>query len=321
MLWFESGYWLEHLKKIQTKICLIFLILIISVIPFLFSQAFAQQITMGKETVQENIKVRIDENGTAHVVHMVQGNDNSPVNVETILGNMSNISVTDMANNPVQYLTVQQYSMTVMIPPSERNMTLIKYDLPNTVSFNDGVWKWNYLTPSDTTSTDFYFPSRVPIIWVNDRPVYIGENGISQHGDYMKLEYVTNEPVVLQNILWQNYTFPVTISSLSNIGNYTFNQSNMSYEFQTSKSNSFVTVIMPKSLLGEKYAAHINGDHMLTTVFHDNATHAWIGLRPNTNGTIQISGTTAIPEFPLFVPLVIGISMILILRLRTRFKD
>lgn len=295
--------------------------MIISVIPFLFSQAFAQQITMGKETVQENIKVRIDENGTAHVVHMVQGNDNSPVNVEAIRGNMSNISVTDMANNPVQYLTVQQYSMIVMIPPSERNMTLIKYDLPNAVSFNDGVWKWNYLTPSDTTSTDFYFPSGVTIIWVNDRPVYIGENGISQHGDYMKLEYVTNEPVVLQNILWQNYTFPVTISSLSNIGNYMFNQSNMSYEFQTSKSNSFVTVIMPKSLLGGKYASHINGDHILTTVFHDNATHAWIGLRPHTNGTIQISGTTAIPEFPLFVPLVIGISMILILRLRTRFKD
>lgn len=95
----------------------------------------------------------------------------------------------------------------------------------------------------------------------------------------------------------------------------------MSYKFQTSKSDSFVTVMMPKVLLGEKYTAHINGNHLLTTVFHDNGTHAWIGLRPNTNGTIQITGSTVVPEFPLFFPLAIGISMILILQFRTRFKD
>ena len=306
-----------ELKKIQTVTYFLFVIVIFSVINLLSAQAFGQQLKMG-ETVHEEIKVRIDENGTAHVTHMVQGNSNSQVSVEIIQGNVTNISVTDLGNNSVQYLTIQQNPLAILIPPSERNMTLIKYDLPNIVSFNDGVWKWDYVTPSDATSTDFYFPSGVKQIWVNDRPVYIGENGIMEHGDNVKLEY-TSDKVVIQNIQWKNYTFPVAINSLSDVGNFTFNQSAMSYQFQTSKSHSFVTVIMPKALLGAKYASQINNNHLLTTVFHDNDTHAWIGLKPNTNGTILITGSIVIPEFPLFVPLVIGISMILILQFRIRF--
>lgn len=306
---------LKDLKKTQTRVIFLSLTLMILLIPFVSSGASAQQLKMGDHPVQEKIKVRIDENGTAHVVHIVQGNTNSPVTVEIIRGNITGISVTDLANNSVQYVTIPQSPMTIMVPPSERNMTLIRYDLPTVVSFNDGVWIWNYLTPSDATSTDFYFPSGITQIWTNDRPVYIGENGIGLHGDGGKLEYAI-EKTSIQNIQWQNYTLPVEIDSLSDIGNYTFDQPSASYQFQISKSHSFVTVIMPKVLLGAKYATHINGNHLLTTVFHENDTHAWIGLRPGTNGTIQITGSTVIPEFPLFLPLAIGISMILILQFR-----
>jgi len=300
------------------KISMIFLILMILIVPLVTSQAFAQHLKMG-DPVQEQIKVRIDENGTAHVVHLVQGNSNSPVNVETIQGNMENLSVTDLSNNTVQYVAIPQNPISIMIPPSDRNMTIIKYNLPNVVAQNDGVWIWNYLTPSDTISTDFYFPNGITQIWTNDRPVYIGENGISIHGDGVKLEY-TIKKTSIQNIQWQNYTLPVEIDSLSDIGNFTFDQTSASYQFQISKSHSFVTVVMPKILLGAKYAAHINGNHLLTTVFHENNTHSWIGLRPDTNGTIRITGSTVIPEFPLFLPLAIGISMILILQFKIHSK-
>jgi hypothetical protein len=205
-----------------------------------------------------------------------------------------------------------------MLPP-EKNMTLIKYDLPNVVKQNDSVWIWNYLTPSDTTSTDFYFPSRITQIWTNDRPVYIGENGINIHGDGAKLEY-SIEKTNIQNIQWQNYTLPIEIDSLSDVGNSTFDQSSASYQFQISKPHSFVTVVIPKILLGAKYTSYINGNHLLTTVFHENNTHSWIGLRPDTNGTIQIAGSTVIPEFPLLLPLVIGISMMLILQFKVYSK-
>ena len=299
------------------KTWMIFLVLMILIIPLVSSHAFAQQLKIG-DPVQEQIEVRIDENGTAHVVHMVQGNSNSQVVVEIIHGNMTNISVTDLLNNTIQYETIPQMPVAIILPP-EKNMTLIKYDLPNAVTQNDGVWIWNYLTPSDTGSTNFYFPNGITQIWTNDRPVYIGENGIDIHGDGAKLEYAI-EKTSIHNIQWQNYTLPVEIDSLSDIGNYTFDQSSASYQFQISKSHSFVTVVMPKVLLGAKYAAYINGNHLLTTVFHENDTHSWIGLRPDTNGTMQITGSTVIPEFPLFLPLAIGISMILILQFRVYSK-
>jgi hypothetical protein len=305
---------LVDLKKTQ----IIFLALIILIIPLGLSQAFAQQLKMG-DPVQEQIKVRIDENGTAHVMHMVQGNSNSPVIVETIRGNITNVSVTDLLNNTIQYEAIPQLPMAVILPPSNKSMTLIKYDLPNAVTQNDGVWIWNYLTPSDTASTNFYFPSGITQIWTNDRPVYIGENGIDMHGDGAKLEYAI-EKTSIQNIRWQNYTLPVEIDSLSDIGNFAFDQSSASYQFQINKPHSFVTVVMPKVLLGAKYASYINGNHLLTTVFHENDTHSWIGLRPDSNGTIQITGSTVIPEFPLFLPLAIGISMILLLQFRVYSK-
>ena len=305
---------IKHIKKIQTVTYLGFVIVLFSIIPLLSTHAFGQQLKIG-DNVNEEIKVIIDENGTAHVTHMIQGNGNSQISVETIRGNITNISVTDLGNSPVQYVTIQQNPLGIMIPPNERNMTLIKYTIPKIVSFNDGVWKWDYSTPSDTITTDFFFPSGIEQIWANDRPVYIGKNGIMEHGDNVKLEYAS-EKTIIQNIRWENYTFPVAINSLSNVGNFTFNQPSMSFQFQTDKNNSFVTVIMPKSLLGARYASHINGNHLLTTVFHDNDTHAWIGLRPSTNGTISITGSTVIPEFPLFVPLVIAISIVVILRFR-----
>ena len=291
-------------------------ILIISSILFSSSEVFAQQFSVGK--TNEEIKVRIDENGTAHVVHIVQGNSNAPVHVETIRGNMSNFSVTDTGNNTVQYFSVLQISKTIMIPPSERNMTLIRYDLTNVLSFNGGVYKWNYLTPSDAPFTDFYFPPKVDnMVWINDRPVYLGGHGIELQGDSMRLEYVINEPIVLQKIQWKNYNFTVAVRTLSDVRQYKFDQSGMEYSFQVAKPNSFVTIILPQALLGGNYTVHLNYNHLLTNIFHKNGTHSWIGVRPSTNGTIQIIGTSVIPEFPLFVPLVIGITMILILQFRT----
>lgn len=270
------------------------------------------------DPVQEIIKVRIDKNGTAHVIHTVHGNDNSPVLVATIRGNITNVSVTDLSNSTVQYATIRQYPVAILIPP-ERDMIVIKYDLPSIVSLNDGVWMWNYVTPYDAASTDFYFPDGITQIWENDRPVYVGKNGIDIHGDGAKLEYAL-EKTSMQNIQWQNYTLPVEIDSLSDVVNYTFDQYSASCQFQIDKPHSFVTVVMPKVLLGARYIAHINGNHLLTTVFHENDTHAWIGLRPDTNGTIKITGSTVIPEFPLFLPLATGILMTLILQFKLYSK-
>jgi hypothetical protein len=109
----------------------------------------------------------------------------------------------------------------------------------------------------------------------------------------------------------------VTVRTLSPLGNYSFNQQGMQYTVDISKPN-FVTIILPQAMLGGKYVAHINYNHLLTTVYHQNQTHSWIGVRPSTNGTIQVIGSTVIPEFPLFVPLLIGMVIMIVLPFRSR---
>lgn len=291
----------------------IFLMLVVSVSILFSAAAFAQQLTMG-ETPKEDIIVTIDENGTAHVVHQVQMNKLKPVQVEMINGNITNFSVTDQNGGSVQYSTLSQLPKTVLIFPADRNMTLINYDLIHAVSFNNGVWSWNYYEPSDAGYTDFHFPRGLDMIWANERPVYLGDKGLRQEGNGMHLAYIINEPATVQTVQWQGKTFYVGIRTLANAGPPSFDQSAMSYAFNIDQPNSFVTVIMPQELLWGPYQSTINTNHTLTTEFHHNGTHAWIGIRPSQSGTVQIVGTTVIPEFPMFVPLVIAISAVVALR-------
>jgi hypothetical protein len=295
-------------------------ILIISVILFSMSQVFAQQITIGQLPV-EDVTVRIDESGTAHVIHYVKGNSVAPVQAELIKNNVTDLSVTDKDGGSVQYSTINNLKKeAVLIFPAQRNITLIKYDLPQVVSLNNGVWKWNYYTPTDTTFTDFYFPKGVDVIWANDRPVYLGKQGLRQHGDGMTLEYIINEPMISQNIQWTGKNFIVGIRTLSDVGKYAFDQSTKSYAFDMNKANTHVTVVMPQELLWGPYEVKLNGNGTLYTIFYNNGTHVWIGMTPPKTGTIQLTGTTVIPEFPLFVPLVIGISAVIALQFRNRLN-
>jgi hypothetical protein len=294
-------------------------ILIMSLMLLSVSQVFGQELTMGQKPV-EDIKIVIDASGIAHVIHFVKGNNVAAVQVITVKGNMTNFSVADKDGNSVQYFSVATVQKSVLFPPTSRNMTIIKYDLTNVVSQSNGVWKWNYTAPSDATFTDFYFPKGVDTIWANDRPVYLGDKGLRQHGDGFTLDYIINEPVTSQNVQWQNSNFIIGIRTLSDLGPHTFDQSAKAYAFNINKPHSFVTVIMPQELLWGPYQGKLNGNGTLTTTFHNNGTHAWIGFHPSKAGTIQLTGTTAIPEFPLFVPLVMGITVVIALQFRNRLN-
>ncbi len=271
------------------------------------------QITMGGAP-QEDLKVSIDDNGTAHVVHEVQGNATGAVHVGMIAGNISNFSVTDQEGNPVQYSTIGQSPMSILLLPTQRDVTLVTYDISNAVSYDNGIWKWDYYAPSDAGFTDFYFPKGVDMVWVNDRPVYLGEKGLRQMGNGMSLAYVINESETIQTVQWQNQTFSIGIRTLADVGPAVFDQSAKALAFDIDKPDSYVTAIMPKALLWGPYQATINTNSTLTNLFNDNGTYAWIGLHPRENGTVQITGTTAIPEFPMFVPLAIAISAVVALR-------
>lgn len=264
---------------------------VISILVLSGSQAFGQQLTMG-EAPHEVLKVTIDETGTAHVTHEVNSTtvNLKPIQVDLIDGNMENLSVTDSSGNNVEYATMQKAPPSIIINASQRNMTLIKYDLVNVVTNTDGVWKWNYYEPQDTDFTAFYFPKGVDMVWANGRPVYLGEHGLGQHGNGFRLEYVINEPVSIQNVQSGGKNFKVGIRTVSGLGDYTFDQSLKAYAFNVDKANVPITVIMPQDLLSGKYIVKVNGNATLYQEFHNNGTHSWIGLEPNKSGTVQITG-------------------------------
>jgi len=270
------------------------ILLSLLVIPILIlsgSQAFAQQLSMG-EAPQEVVKVTIDETGTAHVTHEINSTaaNFKPIQVDLISGNMNNLNVTDSNGNPVEYAKIQKTPLSIIINASQRNATLIKYDLVNVVTNTDGVWKWNYYEPQDTDYTAFHFPQGVDMVWANGRPVYLGNLGLGQHGNGFTLEYIINEPVNIQTVQLAGKNVAVGVRTVSGLGDYAFDQSLLSYSFNVTKANVPVTVIMPQDLLSGPYSVTVNGHPTLHQVFHYNTTHAWIGFESANGGTVQITG-------------------------------
>lgn len=297
-----------NLKKILVTLVIIGLF-------FSISEAFGQM-TFG-EKPQQTIKIVIDENGIAHVTHEVVGSSKTTQQIETVAGTMSNLSVTDRAENEVQYMTLEKYPPAIVLTPSNKDMIFIKYDLNDVVFLKGNIWTWNWV---GLEITNFYFPSNVDMIWINDRPIYIGEKGIRQHGGPMTLEYVSDEPVILKEVVWEGKKFEVGIKTLSDIDRFEFSQPEKRITFDIPESNSLVTAIIPLELLWEPYDVYVNSNQTLNSEFYNNGTHAWVGFRPDTSGTLDIVGTTVVPEFPLFVPLVIGISIVLMLQFRNKFN-
>jgi hypothetical protein len=200
--------------------------------------------------------------------------------------------VTDVSGASVEYGTIQKSPMSIILNTSQRNMTLIKYDLVNIVSNTDGIWKWNYYEPKDTDFTAFHFPKGVDMIWANNRPVYLGNSGLGQHGNGFTLEYIIKEPVKIQNIQLNDKNFGIGVRTISGLGDYVFDQPTKTYVFNVNKANVPITVIMPQDLLGGPYDVKVNSNATLHQEFHKNGTHSWIGFIPNKSGTIQIIGTT-----------------------------
>ena len=265
-------------------------LLLIPILILSGSQAFGQQLSMG-EAPHEVIKVTIDETGTAHVTHLINSTANfKPIQVDTVDGNMNNLTVTDNTGKSVEYATIQKTPLSIIINASQRNMTVIKYNLVNVVTNTDGVWKWKYYEPQDADFTAFYFPTGVDMVWANDRPVYLGNHGLGQHGNGFTLEYIINEPVNIQTIQLAGNNIQVGVRTVSGLGTYAFDQTLKTYSFHIDKANVPITVLMPKDLLAGPYTVTINGNQTLHQDFHDNATHAWIGFKPAKSGTIQITG-------------------------------
>ena len=305
--------------SLKIIVAILILFVLVSSVP----QGFAQ-ISLGVPAIQMDVSITIQEDGKVHVVHKIASNTKAQ-QLELINGTVSNLRVTDEQDVDVEFakVGVEDISSVTIFPTKER--VIVEYDLADVLELKDGVWTWNFFYPG---STIFLFPKSADLVFANDRPVNLGYNdakGIRCHGCQMILEYIINEPVIMQEVKWQDKAFNVEIRTLANITSFNFDQQNKTISFNVENDHQFVTLFIPLELLWNPYQVYLDQEpygvfadkeKVLKHEYAIDETHIQLNIRPETAGTIRIIGTSVVPEFPLFVPLVLGMSMIMVLVFR-----
>ncbi|MGI0003325.1 MAG: hypothetical protein ACRD91_03770 [Nitrosopumilaceae archaeon] len=305
--------------SLKIIVSVLILFVLVSVIP----QSFAQ-ISLGTPAIQMDVSITIEEDGKVHVVHKIASNTKAQ-QLDLINGTVSALKVADEDGNDVEFakVGVEDVSSVTIFPTKER--VIVEYDLADVLELKDGVWTWNFLY---LQSTMFLFPESVDLIFANDRPVNLGSNdakGIRCHGCQMILEYIINEPVIKQEVKWQDKTFDVEIRTLAEVTSFNFDQPTKTISFDVKGVHQFVTLLIPLELLWNPYQVYLDQEpygvladeeKVLKHEYAVDDAYVQLNIRPETAGNVRIIGTSVVPEFPLFVPVVLGMSMIMVLVFR-----
>ena len=287
------------------------IILLILVIP----TATAQEVSIAEKANQKSIIVTINEAGDIHVIHIVSSS-NSPKQVELIDGEIENLIITDEEGEE-KMVTIIGNNDAVLIFPSSSN-TIIEYDLKDVLFLKNNLWTLDFLY---LETTSFILPEKLDLIFVNDRPVYLGDKkGFSCHGCQVVLEYSFNEPKNIIGVNWENQEFDIEMQTFASIENFEFDQPAKEISFEVKESNQYITTIIPLELLWGPYVAFLDDEKILFQDYNNNGTHVWINMKPNAPGEISIIGTTVVPEFPIIAPLAIGFLMIMMVPLIRKFN-
>ena len=292
----------------------IFFIFIIIFIISLITQAFAQ-FSIGSPAEQISVEITVDSDGDAHVVHLIR-QSNTAMQLDIIPGTAQNLEVKGVNGGIIQHAIIGD-NMEVLIFTARENV-IVEYDLDDVLFFNNGVWVWAYNYPVITT---FYFPDGVNLIFINARPINIGTSeGIKCHGCNAKLQFAVDEPIIINEVKWEDQKFDVLIRTSAGINSFNFNQPTKSMSFDINIAQRFVTLIIPLELLWNPYEVYLNDEKIIKHEFSQNNTHVWINIRPDTTGTVQIVGTSVVPEFPLLLPFVLGITIVVGLQIKNRLN-
>jgi hypothetical protein len=294
-----------NMKKLVLAV--ISLTLILFVIP-----ASAQQVSIGTPATQ-TVEVQISEDGKVHVTHIVK-QKNSINQVMLVNGTHTNLKVIDEKGNEPQYATAGEESITLF--PRDTDVT-IEYDLEDIGLEKIGeTWKWYFYYKG---SPILIFPEKVDLVFANENPVKIDDTrGMKCHGCGVVIEYVLDEPIQKKIVQWEDREFIVEFRTLEEISSFSFDQPRRSISFDVNEGNQFVTLIIPLKLLWNPYDVYLNEKNILKHEFYSNETHTVINVKPKTNGTLMIIGTSAVPEFPILIPLFLGLTAVILIQLKNR---
>ena len=204
-----------------------------------------------------------------------------------------------------------------MVLPSKQSTT-IEYNLKNmNLENNLFVTEISY-----QKKFSVLFDESIRLIFVNNAIIFLDDKkGISINGGgNTEIKFYNEESKIIKEVIWEENKFDVEIITDSEIQSFNFNQAEKNISFQVNDKNKFVTISMSEELLGSPYVILLDGEQILYTKFVRDGKIVSLNIEPEAPGQVTIIGTTVIPEFSMFIPLIMGFMIILTVPLMRKFS-
>ena len=276
------------------------------------------QLSLGSEAKQELIEVKINPDGEINVKHVVSPS-NMPTTVPLFLGEISNLIVTNDLEERINSGTANDAkgNLSVLLLPSNLN-SIITYNLEN-MKINNNLFSTEISYPQKFS---VIFEESINLIFLNNNVLFLDDKkGVAINGGgNMKIEIYSTESKIIEKATWEENEFDVEIITDAEIQSFNFNQPEKSLSFQVNDENKFVTITMSEELLGGPYVTLLDDEKIKYTKFVRDEGIVSLNLKPETTGQVTIIGTTVIPEFSMFIPLIMGFLIILTVPAMRKFS-
>ena len=276
------------------------------------------QLSLGSEAKQELIEVKINPDGEINVKHVVSSS-NMPTTVPLFLGEISNLIVTNDLEERINSGTANDAkgNLSVLLLPSNLN-SIITYNLEN-MKINNNLFSTEISYPQKFS---VIFEESINLIFLNNNVLFLDDKkGVAINGGgNMKIEIYSTESKIIEKATWEENEFDVEIITDAEIQSFNFNQPEKSLSFQVNDENKFVTITMSEELLGGPYVTLLDDEKIKYTKFVRDEGIVSLNLKPETTGQVTIIGTTVIPEFSMFIPLIMGFLIILTVPAMRKFS-
>ena len=273
------------------------------------------QLSFGGEANQKLIEVELNKSEIVNVKHVISAS-NMPVTLNLFDGVITeSIMVTNDGGDEKQFGLGNdgKDNQNITIFPSKSN-SIIKYNLEDVSTLYENLWTVR-IQYSETFS--ILFSEEIDLFFLNNSIIELGnKNGIAvNYGGNAIIQYHDKISKIIEEVKWEEDKFNVEIITNSKIDKFNFDQASKSISFQVNEKNKIVTISMEEKLLGGPYVILLNDEKIKYTKTSSKENYVLLSMKPESTGEIIIIGTTVIPEFSMFLPLIMGFLIILTLPL------
>jgi len=268
----------------------------------------------GTPAYQKSTQVIIDESQNIQAMHVIESS-NKLIMVNMFEGAIQDsITVTDENGKEIEFgiNNNSDYGAITIFSSSDNTSgdTIVKYNLKNILRQSDNLLTLNIGYPK---TFSILFSEKIEFIYLNNNIINLGDNrGVTiNSGGYVNVEYYSEIPKLTKEVNWEEDKFNVEIITESQIDEFNFDQIAKSISFKVNEKNKFVTVNMEHKLLGGPYVVLLNDEKIQYSKYSNNENSTSLTIKPDSLGQITIIGTTVIPEFSMFLPLIMGFLIIL----------